>query len=82
MRFEAIFQDNDVKSVSDCACGTGHHVYMMAKMGMEVSGSDYSESMLEMAKQNLSGFREIRFYGDYHRNPYADESRRLIVVAK
>jgi ubiquinone/menaquinone biosynthesis C-methylase UbiE len=55
---------------------------MMAKMGMEVSGSDYSESMLEMAKRNLSGFREIRFYGDYHRNPYSDESRRLIVVAK
>lgn len=53
--FEVIFKENNVKKVLDCACGTGHHVYMLAKMGMEVSGSDYSESMLEVAKNNLSG---------------------------
>ena len=29
-----------------------------------------------------AGFEYIRFYGDYHRNPYTGSSRRLIVVAK
>ena len=49
-----VFKDNNVKTVLDCACGTGHHVYMMSKMDFEVSGSDYSTSMLEVAKNNLT----------------------------
>ena len=52
--FEAEFKEHNVNSVLDCVCGTGHHVYMMAKLGLEVSGSDYSESMLEVARNNLS----------------------------
>lgn len=56
--FEVVFKEYGVKTVLDCACGTGHHVYMMAKMGMEVSGSDYSESMLAVAQKNLSGLRQ------------------------
>lgn len=58
--FETVFEENNVKTVLDCACGTGHHVYMMAKLGLSVSGSDYSESMLAVAKENLAGLgREI-----------------------
>lgn len=53
--FDRIFKENQVKTVLDCACGTGHHLYMMVKMGLEVRGSDYSASMLEVAKTNLSG---------------------------
>ncbi len=53
--FEAVFKENHVRTVLDCACGTGHHLYMMAQMGMEVSGSDYSASMLDVAEKNLSG---------------------------
>lgn len=56
--FEVVFKENNVKTVLDCACGTGHHLYMMAKMGLEVSGSDYSDSMLEVAKENLSGLNK------------------------
>lgn len=52
--FEIVFKENNVNTVLDCACGTGHHIYMMDKMGLEVSGSDYSNSMLEVAKNNLS----------------------------
>ena len=37
----------------DCACGTGQHLYMFSEMGLCASGSDYSESMLEVAKHNL-----------------------------
>ncbi len=56
--FEAVFKENDVKTVLDCACGTGHHLYMMAKLGLDVSGSDYSNSMLEVAKNNLSALNK------------------------
>lgn len=52
--FQDIFRESNIQTVLDCACGTGHHVYMMAKMGLQASGSDYSASMLEMAKRNLS----------------------------
>lgn len=56
--FELVFKENNVKTVLDCACGTGHHLYMMVKMGLEVSGSDYSYSMLEVARKNLSSLNK------------------------
>ena len=29
-----------------------------------------------------AGFDDVRVYGDYYRNHYTEESRRLIIVAK
>lgn len=49
-----LFTKNDVKTVLDCACGTGQHLYMLSKSGYQVSGSDYSASMLQVAKKNLA----------------------------
>lgn len=37
----------------DCACGTGQHLYMLSELGYKVCGSDYSCSMLGVAKENL-----------------------------
>lgn len=51
--FEKLFTEHDVKTVLDCACGTGQHLYMLSEMGFDVSGSDYSESMLKVADKNL-----------------------------
>ena len=51
--FEALFTKHKVKTVLDCACGTGQHLFMLSKMGFDVSGSDYSASMLEVARKNL-----------------------------
>ena len=51
--FEKLFKEHGVKTVLDCACGTGRHLGMFSEMGLNVSGSDYSESMLEVAKNNL-----------------------------
>ena len=51
--FEKLFKVNNVKTVLDCACGTGQHLFMFSEMGLSVSGSDYSKSMLEVAKENL-----------------------------
>ena len=51
--FEALFKRYNVKSVLDCACGTGQHIFMFHQLGLEVRGSDYSASMLDVARCNL-----------------------------
>lgn len=51
--FDKVFSEHGVKSVLDCACGTGQHLYMLAQFGLDVWGSDYSKSMLEVASKNL-----------------------------
>lgn len=55
--FRKVFADNRVKSVLDCACGTGRDLALFHWLGMEVSGSDISESMLDIARANLSGLK-------------------------
>jgi len=49
-----LFAKNNVKTVLDCACGTGQHLYLLSQLGYQVSGSDYSASMLQVARGNLS----------------------------
>lgn len=51
--FNKIFSEHGVKDVLDCACGTGQHLLMLAKSGYNVWGSDFSQSMLEVANKNL-----------------------------
>ncbi len=51
--FERLFGEHGVKTVLDCACGTGQHLYMLSELGFSVEGSDYSEAMLEVAQKNL-----------------------------
>ncbi len=48
-----IFSEHGVKRVLDCSCGTGQHLYMLSQLGYNVWGSDYSDSMLEVAQKNL-----------------------------
>lgn len=51
--FNKLFIQNKVDTVLDCACGTGQHLYMLSQLGYRLWGSDYSQSMLEMAGKNL-----------------------------
>jgi len=63
MFFDNLFKKYNVNTVLDCACGTGQHLYMLSEMGFCVSGSDYSESMLDVAKKNLKKHgKEIPLY--------------------
>jgi glycine/sarcosine N-methyltransferase len=48
-----IFSEHGVRNILDCACGTGQHLLMLAQSGYNVWGSDYSKSMLEVARKNL-----------------------------
>jgi len=52
--FSHLFNENNVKTVLDCACGTGRHLYLLKSMGYDVSGSDISDAMLEQAAKNLA----------------------------
>ena len=55
---EKLFVKFNVKTILDCVCGTGQHLHMLSETGFEVSGSDYSESMLEVADKNLKTYRK------------------------
>lgn len=50
----SIFDRYKVKSVLDCACGTGPHLYLLSKLGIRVCGSDFSAAMLKTCRENLS----------------------------
>jgi glycine/sarcosine N-methyltransferase len=52
--FRKVFADNHVRSVLDCACGTGRDLILFHSLGLEVFGSDISESMLAVARKNLA----------------------------
>jgi len=51
--FETLVDKYKVKTVLDCACGTGWHLKLFKDMGLEVYGSDLSPDMLEKASSNL-----------------------------
>lgn len=51
--FKKVFDDNRVRRVLDCACGTGRHLYLFHKLGFEAVGSDISPAMLAVARRNL-----------------------------
>ncbi len=50
----SIFSKYKVKKALDCACGTGPHLYLLLRLGVEVCGSDYSDAMLKACEENLS----------------------------
>lgn len=50
---DKLFSKHKVKTVLDCACGTGQHLYMLAQLGYQLWGSDYSLAMLKVAGRNL-----------------------------
>jgi ubiquinone/menaquinone biosynthesis C-methylase UbiE len=51
--YEQLFTRYSVKTILDCACGTGRHCYLFSKMGYAVRGSDISAAMLAQARRNL-----------------------------
>lgn len=50
--FRELFTRNGVRSVLDCACGTGMHAIRFAESGLAVAGSDLSPRMIETAAAN------------------------------
>jgi len=67
--FRQLFAANQVHSVLDCACGTGHDLELSHSLECEVTGPDISESMLAQARKNLA---ECRVKVPLHRADYRE----------
>ena len=52
--FAKIFQQYNVKSILDCACGTGKDLVLFDFLGFNVNGSDFSDSMLAVAQKRIN----------------------------
>ncbi len=48
------------ESLLDVGCGTGNHLLLFKQLGLDVSGIDPSEPMLEVAREKLGGAVELR----------------------
>ncbi|MFH1312344.1 MAG: class I SAM-dependent methyltransferase [Candidatus Eisenbacteria bacterium] len=53
--FRSLFEQNAVRGILDCACGTGRDLPMFHRLGLEVFGSDIAPSMLAKAEENMAG---------------------------
>lgn len=51
--FKTLFTENHVRTVLDCACGTGQDLLMFHSFNCQVFGSDISDAMLLEAKKKL-----------------------------
>jgi glycine/sarcosine N-methyltransferase len=54
--FRQLFAEHQVRSVLDCACGTGQHLPLFHSLDCEVVGSDNSDAMLAQARRNLAEY--------------------------
>ncbi|MFH0816910.1 MAG: class I SAM-dependent methyltransferase [Methanobacteriota archaeon] len=50
--FRNVLNQFKIKTILDCACGTGWHAIKLSKLGYDVTGSDVSEDMINKARQN------------------------------
>lgn len=59
-----LLKKHKVNTILDCACGTGLQSIGLAKEGFNVTGSDLSEKMLEIARENAKkeGINGIKFF--------------------
>jgi ubiquinone/menaquinone biosynthesis C-methylase UbiE len=67
--FKKIFDENKVKTILDCACGTGKHVILFSQLGYDVEGCDLSSEMVQRAKINAiaSGVKVNFVQADFKR---------------
>jgi glycine/sarcosine N-methyltransferase len=55
-----LFEQFQVRSVLDAACGTGQHAMEFARWGLEVTGTDLSQPMVDRARANVDAL-SVRF---------------------
>jgi glycine/sarcosine N-methyltransferase len=80
--FRKLFAENQIRSVLDCACGTGNDLVLFHSLGCQVVGSDISESMLAQARKNLAerGLKMPLQKADYRELPQHFDRRFDAVV--
>lgn len=69
-------------SVLDIGCGPGYFSLLLSSLGMKVTAADYSEKMLEQAKNllNSTAFKNVKFIrADAQCLPFEDNSVDAVV---
>jgi demethylmenaquinone methyltransferase / 2-methoxy-6-polyprenyl-1,4-benzoquinol methylase len=65
----------------DVCCGTGDIAFALARAGAEVTGFDFSEPMLVVARQRSADAANPKFQqGDAQQLPFADNSFEIVTV--
>lgn len=59
----------DGAAILDCPCGQGRHAHLLAEAGFNVTGVDYSATLLDIAKARGTGARLRYRKGDMRRLP-------------
>ncbi|NMA06556.1 MAG: class I SAM-dependent methyltransferase [Ruminococcaceae bacterium] len=52
--FSELVELYNIKSLLDCGCGRGRHLFFFDRLGLRVSGCDISPSMLELSRNFLN----------------------------
>ncbi len=80
--FARVFKRNGVRTVLDCACGTGTDVAWFSALGLETTGSDLSEAMLRVTRKKLreEGRRAALHRADFQDLPAAFKRERFDAV--
>ena len=52
--FRDLFDQYSVRTVLDCACGAGYELKIFDQLGCRAVGSDISDEVLELARENLA----------------------------
>jgi SAM-dependent methyltransferase len=67
------------QTILDVGCGTGNHLLLFRQLGLDVSGLDSSEAMLEVARDKL-GHRAELHLGFAEDLPFDDNSFDLVSI--
>lgn len=81
--FVALAMKGRPKKVLDCATGTGDIAFMLEKKGAEVTGLDFSENMIELAKGRAtkSGSQAKFMVGDIQKLPFQDKEFDAVTIS-
>ncbi len=74
LTFEAL-KDGDGKRYLDIGCGSGRHATLLAERGAHVTGVDFSDEMLELARQYAKS-RDVSARTDFQLGQFFEWAKR------
>ncbi len=81
--FVALATTSSPKKILDCATGTGDIAFMLEKKSAEVIGLDFSENMIDFAKERASknGSKVKFIVGDIQKLPFGDKEFDAVTIS-
>jgi SAM-dependent methyltransferase len=73
------YGDGEIRNIIDLGCGTGGHMFPLAKRGYELTGVDQSPDMIAKAKHKLEKNKSI---GDFHVPTFIEADIRTLDLGR